>query len=69
MIDRHLPGMTPTYVRLELHYEGELGWTLRTYEGDEVRFITRDDERVYGFLTGPEAAAIVADVLDATLGG
>lgn len=67
MNDRHLPGFGPTYVRLELHYEGELGWTLRSYQGDEVRYVTKADEAVYGFLTGEEAAAIVADILDSTL--
>lgn len=63
-----LPGTTPSYIRLELHWEGELGWTLRHFEADSPRYISAMDSVSYSFLTGPEAADIVAAILDGTLG-
>lgn len=62
-----LPGTTPSYVRLELHWEGELGWTVRHFEGDSPRYISAKESSSYSFLTGPEAADIVAAILDGAL--
>lgn len=63
-----LPGTTPSYVRLELHYEWDLGWTLRHFEGDCPRYISVEESSIYSFLSGPEAADIVAAILDGALG-
>lgn len=63
-----LPNTEPGFIRIELHYEGELGWTLKHYEADTPRYINAKETSVYSFLTGPEAADVVAAILDGCLG-
>lgn len=63
-----LPGTHPGFVRIELHYEGELGWTVRVFEAETPRYINAKESSIYSFLTGPEAADVIAAVLDGALG-
>lgn len=69
MAQLRFPEMTPGFVRLELTYEGEMGWTVHVWEAQDRRYLTAADRSEYSFLSGPEAADVVAAVLDGTLAG
>ena len=67
-VQLRFPGTTPKFVRLELTDQGELGWEVKVFEGDSPRYICAAETATYDFLTGPEAADVVAAVLDGALG-
>lgn len=62
------PGTHPHFIRLELTLDDELGWEVVVYEADTRRYINARQSAAYSLLSGPEAAEVVAAVLDGALG-
>lgn len=62
------PGTHPKFVRIELTHDDEMGWELVVFEAETRRYINAEQSASYSLLSGPEAAELVAAVLDGALG-
>lgn len=64
LVERHLPGLAPPYVRLEFERDASGLVRLSVYRGDARGFVTAEDLEHYDLCTEGEAADIALAVLD-----
>lgn len=68
LFDRVLPGLMPTYCRIEILTEDDGTITLTVYEGDGPGFISSRELDLYECLTLYEAADVMGALVDGWAG-